>query len=183
MLKFALLGFLNYGPMTGYELKKYMDGSTANFWNAKLSQIYPALKNLEEDEWVRSSIQMQEEKPDKRVYTITAEGKQNLQKWLSEPPVDLNQHKDIFLLKLFFAAQIDKAATLALLAMQKNLHQRQADFYRNETRGMIQGILKQNPALKKDGIFWEATRRFGELFEETYVNWLNETIEIFEEKL
>jgi len=183
MLKFALLGFLNYGPMTGYQLKKYMDGSTANFWNAKLSQIYPALKLLEREGWIRSSIQTQKERPDKRVYTITAEGKNNLHKWLTEPPIDLNQRKDAFLLKLFFAAQADKEATLALLHLQKNLHQRQADFYRNETRGMIQGILKQNPALQKDGIFWEATRRFGELFEETYVNWLNETIKSFEEKL
>jgi DNA-binding PadR family transcriptional regulator len=183
VLKFALLGFLNYRSMTGYELKKYMDGSTANFWNAKLSQIYPALKLLEEEGWVHSNLQAQEERPDKRVYTITAEGKTNLQKWLAETSIDLNQRKDSFLLKLFFAAQVDKEATLALLYLQKNLHQRQVDFYRTETRGMIQGILKRNPTLQKDGIFWEATRRFGELFEETYVTWLNETIGILEGKL
>lgn len=34
-----------------------------------------------------------------------------------------------------------------------------------------------------DAIFWEATRRFGEVCEDTYVHWLIETIKILEEKL
>ncbi len=183
MLKYALLGFLNYGPMTGYELKQYMDGSTSNFWNAKLSQIYVALKALEQEGWVRSSIKTQEQRPDKRIYTITAEGRSGLQKWLAEPPTEVSQRKDTFLLKLFFAAQTDKESTLALLRMQKNLHQRQVDFYRTETSQLIEGILKRSPSLQKDGIFWEATRRVGELHEEAYLRWLTETIKILEEKL
>ena len=129
------------------------------------------------------AIHAQEDRPDKRVYTITAEGRSNLQQWLAEPLTELAPHKNLLLLKLFFAAQTDKEATMALLHLQKNLHQRQADFYRTETRDMIQGIVQQNPTLKKDGILWEATRRFGELFEETYVKWLDETIHALEENL
>ena len=183
MLDFALLGFLNYRPMTGYELKQYMDGSTSHFWNAKLSQIYTTLKSLEQKRWVRSSVQAQEERPDKRIYTITAEGKSNLRKWLAEPLTELTSHKNALLLKLFFAAQTDRETTLALLHLQKNLHQRQADFYRTKTRDQIKGILRQSPTLEKDGKFWEAARRFGELYEEMYVKWLDETIHSLEEKL
>ena len=47
MLKFALLGFLNYTPMTGYELEGWINASTGNFWHAELSQIYKTLKQLE----------------------------------------------------------------------------------------------------------------------------------------
>jgi len=183
MLDFALLGFLNYSPMTGYELKQNMDVSTAHFWNAKLSQIYTTLKALEKKGWIRSTVHAQEDRPDKRVYTITAEGKSNLQQWLAEPLTELAPHKNALLLKLFFAAQTDKEATMTLLHLQKNLHQRQADFYRTETRDMIQGIVQQNPSMAKDAIFWEATRRFGELFEETYAKWLDETIHSLEENL
>ena len=183
MLDFALLGFLNYSPMTGYELKQNMDVSTAHFWNAKLSQIYTTLKALEKKGWIRSSVHKQDERPDKRIYTITSEGKSNLQKWLAEPLTELASHKNTLLLKLFFAAQTDKETIVELLRLQKKLHQRQADFYRIKTRDLIQGILQQNPALKKDGIFWEAARRFGELFEEMYVKWLNETINSLEENL
>jgi DNA-binding PadR family transcriptional regulator len=182
MLDFALLGFLNYAPMTGYELKQYMDGSTSHFWNAKLSQIYTTLKALEKKGWIHSTIQTQEDRPDKRVYTITAEGKDNLQKWLAEPSPE-SAAKNTFLLKLFFAAQTDRRTILAMLHLQKNLHQRQADYYRTETRDMIQRILQKNPALERDGIFWEAARRFGELLEETYVKWLDETIHSLEKNL
>jgi len=160
-----------------------MDVSTAHFWNAKLSQIYTTLKALEKKGWIRSTIHAQEDRPDKRVYTITAEGKSNLQQWLSEPITEIAPHKNTLLLKLFFAAQTDREGTIALLHLQKNLHQRQADFYRTETREMIEGIVQQNPAMAKDAIFWEATRRFGELFEETYVKWLDETIHALEENL
>src|SRR5262249_3229020 len=125
----------------------------------------------------------QDERPDKRIYTITSEGKSNLQKWLAEPLTELASHKNALLLKLFFAAQTDKEVTTALLHLQKNLHQRQADFYHTETHQMIQDILQQNPAVVKDGLFWESTRRFGELLEETYVKWLDETIHSLEENL
>ena len=183
MLEYAMLGFLNYSPMTGYELKQNMEGSTTHFWTANLSQIYTTLKAMEAKGLVRSSIQTQKERPDKRVYTITAEGKSNLQKWLTEPLTELAPQKSAFMLKLFFAAQTDKETVLALLRLQKNLHQRQAELYSTQTRDLIQGIVQRNPGLQKDGIFWEATRRFGELHEETFVRWLDETIQILEEKL
>jgi DNA-binding PadR family transcriptional regulator len=183
MLDYALLGFLDYRPMTGYELKQNMDGSTAHFWNAKLSQIYITLKALEAKGWVRSSIHAQAERPDKRVYTITAEGKSNLHHWLAEPLKEVTSHKNTLLLKLFFAARTDKETILALLHLQKNLHQGQAEFYRTQSRDLIQGIVQLNPALEKDGMFWETTRRFGELYEEMYLAWLTETIHTLEEKL
>jgi DNA-binding PadR family transcriptional regulator len=182
MLDFALLGFLNYTPMTGYELKQNMDGSTSHFWNAKLSQIYTTLKALEKKGWIHSTIQTQEDRPDKRVYTITTEGRRNLKKWLAEPFTE-SASKNTFLLKLFFGAQTDKKTILALLHLQKNRHQRQAEMYRTETRDMIKRAVKENPDLRKDGIFWEATRRFGELHEEMYVKWLDETINALEKNL
>ena len=183
MLEYALLGFINYRSMTGYDLKQYMDGSTAHFWTAKLSQIYTTLKSLEEKGWIQSSVQAQTTRPDKRVYTITSDGKDNLQKWLAEPLTDATPHKNTLLLKFFFAAQTDKEATLASLQLQKTLHQKQVEFYRTKSREIIVSILQQSPKLEKDGIFWEATRRFGELYEEMYARWLEETITMLKEKL
>ena len=47
MIKFILLGFLNYQQMTGYELKQFMDESIAHFWHAYHSQIYTSLRQME----------------------------------------------------------------------------------------------------------------------------------------
>ena len=71
MLKYVLLGFLNYRNASGYDLKQLMDVSTSNFWHAKQSQIYTTLKKLEEDGMVASHIEPQESRPNRKVYEIT----------------------------------------------------------------------------------------------------------------
>lgn len=183
MLKYALLGFLSYSSLTGYELKQRMDSSTNNFWNANLSQIYTSLKSLEEDGWVKSKIQAQDDKPDKRIYTLTDEGLNSLKAWLEEPITDPEQRKSTFLLKLFFSAKVDKETSLAQLRVSKNLHQREKERYKSEAQTSIKDIVATYPSMKKEAIFWEATRRFGELYEEMYVHWLSETIELIENKM
>lgn len=183
MLKYALLGFLNYSSMSGYELKQYMDVSTSNFWNAKLSQIYTVLKALEEDKLITSTIHPQEDKPDKRIYTITEEGKSDLLSWLNEPQTEQTPPKNTFLLKLFFSAQTEKDNILTQLRLQRSIHQHQLDHPKNKANLFIKEVVKNNPKLKTDALFWESTRRFGELYEEMYINWLNETINIVEEQL
>ena len=45
-LEFAILGFLNYHPYSGYDLKKIFDTSVSHFWPADQSQIYRTLSRL-----------------------------------------------------------------------------------------------------------------------------------------
>ena len=47
-LDHAILGFLNYHPYTGYDLKKIFDSSVQHFWPADQSQIYRTLNRLTE---------------------------------------------------------------------------------------------------------------------------------------
>ena len=181
-LQYALLGFLNYEPMTGYELKQTMDVSTSNFWHAKQSQIYTTLKKMEEAGLVLSEVEAQDGRPDRRVYEITEYGRAQLHTWLAEPLTELQPHKELLLLKLFFAAPLEKEAILTQLRLQRDLHQRQAAVYRNETKAILQKLAASNPELEKDILLWEATRRFGEMFEEMNVAWLDETIAMIEAK-
>ena len=51
-LKHAILGLLNYEPMTGYDLKKTIDISINHFWPAVQSQIYTTLAKMEKEGWV-----------------------------------------------------------------------------------------------------------------------------------
>lgn len=183
MLKYALLGFLNYGPMTGYELKQVMDRSTAFFWHARQSQIYTTLKKLEAEGLLTSEVQAQESRPDRRVYTITEAGQADLQAWLATPITNLESRKERLLLKIFFSAAVDKEALLTQLRLQRELHHRQAEHYRTETKAVIQSYTARMPGLERDVLLWEATRRFGELYETMYTRWLDETIALVEEKL
>ncbi len=181
MLKYALLGFLNYQPMTGYEIKQMIDVSTANFWHAKQSQIYTTLKKLEADNLAVSHVEAQEGRPDRRVYNITETGRVDLRTWLAQPLRDLQPKKELLLLKLFFSANIDKRAMLAQLHLHRGMHQQQAEHYQTESKAVIQQIAAST-GLAQDALLWDATRRFGELYEEMYLRWLDDVIVLIEEK-
>ena len=47
MLKHGILGLLNYGDMTGYEIREVFNKSLNFFWQAQSSQIYRELRTLE----------------------------------------------------------------------------------------------------------------------------------------
>ena len=178
MLKYALLGILIYNPKTGYDLKQFMDVSTTYFWHAKLSQIYTTLKLLEEEGLVNSQIETREERPDRKVYTITPAGKVALQAWLATPMMEIEPRKETLLLKLFFSAKLEKETLLMQLRLQRQLHEQVLATYKHETVAVIQEAAAQFPSLQKDALLWEATRRFGELYEAMYLDWLDQTIEI-----
>ncbi len=182
MLKYVLLGALHYQPMSGYDLKQFTDRSTANFWHAELSQIYVTLKSLEKEGLITSASTPQEGRPDRRVYTITPSGQQALTSWLRLPFTEIDPYKDTLLLKLFFSAQIGKEAILAQLRLQRELHQQLIDRYQTETADGIAQTVERAPHLRKDALLWEATRRFGELGELTYLRWLDETIAMVEKE-
>lgn len=177
MLKFALLGFLAYRPMTGYDLKQTMDSSTANFWHAELSQIYITLKKLHTEGLVSSVAVEQDSRPDRRVYTITEEGISDLRRWLRTPDTEIRPSKEPFLLKLFFSAPVEKEFLLTQLRIQRDLHQSLVDAYRSQTAAIIATAVASAPHLQRDALLWEATRRAGEVIDEAIVSWLDETIE------
>lgn len=182
MLKYVLLGSLNYLPMTGYELKQFMDRSTANFWHAKLSQIYTTLKSLEGEGLVASTTVYQETRPDRRVYAITDAGRSDLDAWLKDVNMEPGQSKEPLLVKLFFSARVDKATLLAELRLQRELHEKALENLRGETREGIAQTVVRAPHLRKDALLWEATRRSGELLEAAALQWFDETIAMVEKE-
>jgi PadR family transcriptional regulator AphA len=180
MLKFALLGFLNYEPMTGYDLKQCLGLSTMFFWQAPQSQIYRTLNELEKDGDIVSHIEAQQDRPDRRVYQITDQGKAAFTAWLAEPIQEISLHKDLLLLKVFFAGSMDRQTLSAQLQFQKQLHVQQGRLYTQDIRSFIEQMIGQHPQLKRDAVAWEATLRFGEMYTQMYIQWLEETIATLE---
>ena len=176
MLKYALLGFLTYRSASGYDLKQLMDVSTSNFWHARQSQIYTTLKKLEKDELVVSHIEPQESRPNRKVYDITDAGRADLKKWLAQPVMEIEPRKETLLLKLFFSSQIDPQIALTQLRLQKNLHQVELEKYKTTTKAVIRQF-SESEDMQNEARFWEASRRFGEMYEEMFIKWIDETIE------
>jgi PadR family transcriptional regulator, regulatory protein AphA len=108
-LQFAILGLLTYAPMNGYYLKKIFSSSVNYFWTASLSQIYRELAVLEKKGYVVSSIQEQDDRPDKRIYTLTEAGEKAFSDWLINFPDELvTPKRDEFSLRIFFGSRLGK---------------------------------------------------------------------------
>ncbi len=84
-VKYAMLGILAEGDLHGYELKSSFDEKVGEFWSLNYGQIYTTLDRLEKEELVTHDRQSQSRRPDRKIYSITGKGRQELNEWLSEP--------------------------------------------------------------------------------------------------
>lgn len=104
-LEFAILGFLNYHPYTGYDLKKIFDTSIRHFWPADQSQIYRTLSRLTEQGFAEMEKVPQSDRPDRKVYHITDSGRTEMLRWLAGP-VPTGEPRSAPLIQVFFAGQL-----------------------------------------------------------------------------
>lgn len=181
-LKHGILGLLNYGSMTGYELDKAFKASLAFFWQAKTSQIYRELDAMEQNGWLTSQRIMQTEKPNKRVYTITDSGKSELMNWLLLPEPDIADAmrvKSAFLMRVFFAGETNVEQSLDMLRTyrdkclesKKSLNAAHAA---SSEYGMTLGDEKKSK-------FWVLSILYGESFYNASIDWADKAIAILEE--
>jgi len=88
VLDFAVLGLLNESPMHGYELRKRLSALLGAFRAFSYGSLYPTLRRLAEAGWIseESPLDMAgaRARRGKRVYRITAEGKEHLAQLLSD---------------------------------------------------------------------------------------------------
>jgi len=168
--------------MTGYELDKVFKESLAYFWHAKGSQIYCELDSMERKGWLTSERVVQEEKPNKRVYTITDDGKAEFMDWLSSPETDIKNAVNIktpLLMRVFFANETAKSQTLDLLrSFRDECLARVAKI--NGTREYIADIAMQNPMYSEHTIYWKLTSSYGEMINRARIAWAEESIAILE---
>lgn len=114
-IKHAILGFLSWRPLTGYDLKKIFAESTTLYWSGNNNQIYRTLVELHEDGLVTIEVQPQENKPPRKIYTITGKGRDELRQWVLSAP-ELPQVRSSFLVQLTWADQLAPGELDALLA-------------------------------------------------------------------
>ncbi|MBS9535556.1 PadR family transcriptional regulator [Mycobacterium sp. M1] len=84
-LPHAILVSLCEQSGSGYELAHRFDRSIGYFWTATHQQIYRTLRTMEDDGWVQASAVVQQGRPDKKVYTVSAAGRAELARWIAEP--------------------------------------------------------------------------------------------------
>ena len=178
MLKHGILGLLNYGSMTGYDITRTFQDSLRYFWSAQTSQIYRELQTLKKNGWATDETISQTGKPDKKVFTITESGRQELNRWLTEDNAELRMRSPL-MMKTFFRGE---------RSIDENI-----GYFRqlSDDCDQFMSLMTQSPP-DVDGyqskvddpqksLYWQMTVDFGVAYAQMYKQWINHCIKQLEE--
>jgi DNA-binding PadR family transcriptional regulator len=128
-LAHAILGLLNYEAMTGYDLKRrWFDRSLRFFWPADQAQIYRTLDTLVGREWASFVVEPGDDRPNRKVYSLTDAGRVELDRWLTTPQ-PLPAVRDPLMVQLFSAEHLTDDEITHLLTSRRAAHlARQAEY-------------------------------------------------------
>jgi DNA-binding PadR family transcriptional regulator len=120
-VRLALLGLLLQNPRHGYELRSAFEavvGGEAN-WDVKPAQVYTTLARLEHAGLVTVEARGKGSGPEKRIYAVTAAGREVFRAWLARP-VQSEHARDEFFLKLMLAMATGEEEPRKVIYTQRN---------------------------------------------------------------
>lgn len=177
MLKHGILGLLNYGDMTGYEIREVFESSLKFFCPAQTSQIYRELIVLEKNKWIEKHTVEQSGKPNKNICSITEEGREELLRWLRDPNVNIDMRSPT-LMKIFFMGELPISSSLDFFK-QLNDKYRIGSKALQQTDASITSYQEMIPD-KKSAVFWQMTADFGKRYTQMYLEWFEHCIHLLE---
>jgi len=169
-LGYAVLSLLSREDLSGYDLKRWMERPLGYFWSAKHSQIYPELARLEDEGFVTHRVVEQQGKPDKKVFAITAEGREALKAWVTEPPVG-RAPRDELILKAYSMWLAEPGAAAVLFEEQGRLHEEQLRHYKATEAWMEENWGGSPEKMDFDDFASYAALRRGIGYERDYAEW------------
>ena len=176
-LKYAILGLVNREPMSGYDIKKaFEDRALTSFWHAEHSQIYPELKKLVEEGMLRFDTDIRGEQMEKKIYTITPEGREEFLNWLRDDVPIERTFKDIFRLRTYYSESLSEDEFLKLLQSQLKQHIEKRD----HLQGVMQKVFSNTPPKKGTPELGDYMVLDGAILrEDAYIEWLQNCIKLY----
>src|ERR1700758_4006813 len=111
---YTVLGMLRLGARSGYEIQRAAEASTRFFWAISPRQVYSNLAALEDQGLIVSEPSPRGERK-RTFYELTAEGEEELRKWVLQPGELSFELRDLGVLKLFFADAVSNDEALELV--------------------------------------------------------------------
>lgn len=174
-MDYAILGLLCHQPMTGYDIKKWIDKSLRLFWGISYGSIYPTLSALSADGMISASDVSTNERT-KIAYTITDRGRTYLREWLAAP-AEKDEMRYETLLKLFFGGEIGPESSIRQIEAFEKKTRAELELLRPiaERLGSLNGIA-DSPQL-----YYYLTSRFGLELYEGCLRWCAESKKLLKE--
>ena len=160
----AFLGLLIDSPKHAYELHQEFSRELGRIWRIGQSQLYAQLKQLAERDWATIQIEMQTNRPPRKVYHLTPAGREQFHQWLQQPTSHLRHIRLEFLARLYFLRRFSMPGVEELVANQKSLLQSR--------------VLSLNrAATQTDDDFWRLVLEFRKGQMEAVIRWLDLCLE------
>ena len=163
--EFAILGLLAEEPRSGYDIKKEVEERLSHFWSESYGHIYPMLRRLHERDLVAKSVERQEGRPDRKVYSLTDAGRRALEVWFAEPPPPARPRNEL-LLRLF----LGRYAPLDHLLRDVRSHQEGFARALSHLRA-VEARLEAEAAGHPDVVYWKLTLGYGLKAFEALIDW------------
>jgi DNA-binding PadR family transcriptional regulator len=171
MLEIAVLGLLNDSPMHGYELRKRLATLLGTFRAFSYGSLYPTLRRLSEAGWISEEASLEaasgvRSRRGKRVYRLTAEGKEHLAQLLADVGPDAFDDEG-FGARLAFFAQTRSDIRLQILEGRRRRVEERRDGMRSSLARTGERLDRYTRELQQHGL--DSVDR--------EVRWLDELIE------
>lgn len=153
----ALLGFLQAGPLHGYDLHKQLTQQLGPAWRLGLSQMYAILKAYETRGWIKTIAVTQNNRPARKMLKLTPAGQHAFDAWMRQSARGLREFRVDFFARLYFARAAGRRALRQFLTQQIRATQRE--------RAALQAV----PAAAE---FGETVRSFRLTQLDTILEWL-----------
>jgi len=118
----ATLGHFGPDEVTGYDVKKFVDGALGYVWGPSKTHLYAVLRRLVETGLATRRELTQRSRPNKQLYRISDRGREVVREWLDRPEAEADPDRSIFMLKFFFGGQAGRESLLAQLRAFRSLY-------------------------------------------------------------
>ncbi|MCQ2468102.1 MAG: PadR family transcriptional regulator [Clostridia bacterium] len=170
----VILGLLSHERLSGYDIKKRIDGTISFFWKGSFGSIYPSLSAMEEEGLITSTNESINGR-DKITYEITKAGKNKLKEWLKDTKAT-NDLKYETLLKVFFGGVGGKEITLNSIDSFETDIKRDLEILRCYQSNLSKALDNE------DHMYYYLTVSFGVKSYEAYLEWCKEARELLSKK-
>jgi PadR family transcriptional regulator AphA len=118
-IRHLILGLLTQQTMSGYDIKRLLKGLSWLIDSPSFGSIYPALRALLEKGLATVEVIPRQDKPPRKIYTITETGRQEVREWMDQP-VAPDASLKAFIVRLILASNFSHTGLIAHLQQRRS---------------------------------------------------------------
>ncbi len=115
----VVLGLLAEAPAHGYALFARIRSDLAGVWQVGMNRLYALLDAMERDRLIQGHAEHAGNRPERRVFRLTAKGRRRFEAWLRAPSRSMQDMRVEFPPKLYFALRRGPQDVAELLQAQR----------------------------------------------------------------